>query len=114
MRPYAVEGEAWGLELSEYVHLNPVRISALGQGKRQRAADRAGGSRPPTAEEVKRRLEKLRRYRHSGVTLAELGRRAGGRDYAAVTMAVHQFNNSYLVPFGIAADCSPGSGGRRG
>jgi hypothetical protein len=60
-----VEGEAWGLELSQYVHLNPVRINALGQGKRQRAAERAGVSRPPTAEEVKRRLEKLRRYRWS-------------------------------------------------
>jgi putative transposase len=60
-----VEGEAWGLELSQYVHLNPVRINALGQGKRQRAADRAGVSRPPTAEVLKRRLEKLRRYRWS-------------------------------------------------
>ena len=60
-----VEGEAWGLELSQYVHLNPVRIKALGQGKRQRAADKAGVSRTPTAEDVKRRLEKLRRYRWS-------------------------------------------------
>jgi len=60
-----VEDEAWGLELSQYVHLNPVRIKALGQGKRQRAADRAGVSRPPTVEEVKRRLDKLRRYRWS-------------------------------------------------
>ena len=59
----AVEGEAWGLDLSQYVHLNPVRIKALGQGKRQRAADRAGVSRPPTAEDVKRRLAKLRGHR---------------------------------------------------
>jgi len=29
--------------------------------------------------------------RHTGLTLAELGRRAGGMDYAAVTMAVHRF-----------------------
>jgi putative transposase len=60
-----VEGAAWGLELSQYVHLNPVRINELGQGKRQRAADRAGVSRPPTAEEVKLRLVKLRGYRWS-------------------------------------------------
>ena len=60
-----VEGEAWGLELSHYVHLNPVRIKGLGQGKRQRAADHAGVSRSPTAEEVKRRLVKLRGYRWS-------------------------------------------------
>jgi len=60
-----VEGEAWGLELSHYMHLNPVRVKALGQGKRERAADRAGVSRPPAAEEVKRRLAKLRGYRWS-------------------------------------------------
>ena len=60
-----VENEAWGLELSQYVHLNPVRIRALGQGKRDRAADRAGVSRGPTAEEVKRRLGVLRQYRWS-------------------------------------------------
>jgi len=60
-----VEGEAWGLELSQYVHLNPVRIKALGQGKRQRAADHAGVSRRPSDEELKRRLDKLRRYRWS-------------------------------------------------
>lgn len=29
--------------------------------------------------------------RHTGLTLAELGRRAGGMDYAAVTMAVNRF-----------------------
>jgi putative transposase len=60
-----VEDEAWGLELSQYVHLNPVRIKALGQGKGERAADRAGVSWPPTTETAKRRLEKLRRYRWS-------------------------------------------------
>ena len=64
-RSVVVEGEAWGLELSQYVHLNPVRIKALGQGKSRRAEDRAGVSQPPTAEEVKRRLEKLRGYRWS-------------------------------------------------
>lgn len=60
-----VEGEGWGLELSVYVHLNPVRTRSLGQGKRDRAASRAGVSRAPTAEEVKRRLGVLRRYRWS-------------------------------------------------
>jgi len=60
-----VEGEEWGLALSQYVHLNPVRIKALGQGKLQRAADRAGVSSPPTVADVKRRLETLRRYRWS-------------------------------------------------
>jgi putative transposase len=60
-----VEGEGWGIVLSEYVHLNPVRIKALGQGKRARGADRQGLTRPPTEAEVKARLERLRGYRAS-------------------------------------------------
>lgn len=60
-----VEGEGWGIVLSEYVHLNPVRITALGQGKRARAADRQGLTRPPTETEVRGRLERLRGYRAS-------------------------------------------------
>jgi REP element-mobilizing transposase RayT len=60
-----VEGEGWGIALSEYVHLNPVRIKALGQGERTRAAERQGLGRPPTREEVAARLERLRRYRGS-------------------------------------------------
>ena len=86
-----VEGEAWGLELSQYVHLNPVRVKALGQGKPQRGADRAGVSRTPTADEVRKRLEKLRGYRWSSyrayagycgtpgwLDMEELMARAGG------------------------------------
>jgi len=60
-----VEGQGWGLVLSEYVHLNPIRIKALGQGKATRAAQRQGLTRPPTREEVEARLTKLRRYRAS-------------------------------------------------
>lgn len=87
-----VEGSTWGLDLSQYVHLNPVRIEALGQGKRQRAADRAGASPAPTAEEVKRRLTRLRGYRWSSyrayagycgkptwLEMGELLARAGGQ-----------------------------------
>jgi len=37
-----VEPEAWGLAVSRYVHLNPVRVDALGLGKRARAAQRLG------------------------------------------------------------------------
>mgnify|MGYP001574395827 CR=1 FL=1 len=60
-----VEDGVWGLELSDYVHLNPVRIRVLGQGQSVRAAERAGLSAPPTVEEVKRRLNRLRTYRWS-------------------------------------------------
>ena len=31
-----VEPEVWGLELSRYVHLNPVRLGELGLGKESR------------------------------------------------------------------------------
>ena len=60
-----VEGGQWALELSWYIHLNPVRTQAMGLDKRQRAAERAGISPPPTAEEVSARLSRLREYRWS-------------------------------------------------
>jgi REP element-mobilizing transposase RayT len=60
-----VEDSAWGLEVSVYIHLNPVATEALGQGKRQRAAERQGLARPPSREEMARRLKTLREYRWS-------------------------------------------------
>ena len=60
-----VEGGGWGIALSEYVHLNPVRIKVRGQDRRSRRADNAGPTRPPTQEEVAARLERLRQYRAS-------------------------------------------------
>jgi len=48
-----VEGQgAWLLELSQYVHLNPVRVKALGLDKPARRAERRGCGPPPTVEEV--------------------------------------------------------------
>jgi putative transposase len=58
-------GSAAGLELSRYVHLNPVRVGGLGLGKRQRAASRMGAAPAPEAKQVQERLERLRRYRWS-------------------------------------------------
>ena len=60
-----VDGEGWGVALSEYVHLNPVRVKALGQDKRARAADRQGLTHSPTKEEIAVRLKRLRQYRAS-------------------------------------------------
>ena len=40
---------ASALELSRYVHLNPVRVGALGLGKGHRAASRAGAASVPDA-----------------------------------------------------------------
>jgi putative transposase len=56
---------ASALALSRYVHLNPVRVSGLGLGKKQRAAGRAGAASAPEPQQVQERLERLRRYRWS-------------------------------------------------
>lgn len=87
-----VEGEgSWLLEASLYVHLNPVRVAALGLGKSARAAERRGVLPPPTPDELTARLRALRSFPWSsyralvGLTARpawlagdELLRRAGG------------------------------------
>ena len=65
-RAILVDGEgAWLGALAEYVHLNPVRVAALGRGKAERAVARAGLAPAPTQEEVDRRLTVLRDHRWS-------------------------------------------------
>lgn len=61
----AVSREEWGLALSRYVHLNPVRIKTLGMGKGDRQAQRAGLWPAPEAGEVRERRRRLRAYRWS-------------------------------------------------
>ena len=87
-----VEGEVWGLELSQYVHLNPVRtrfedvVAEVERLKGERwpeFCERHGDKRRDLVLWVARRC--------TGLTLVELGRKAGGMDYAAVTMAVRRF-----------------------
>ncbi len=61
-----VENEgAWALTASVYLHLNPVRIKALGQGKRDRAAERSGTNVPVPSAILLKRLDRLRGYRWS-------------------------------------------------
>jgi putative transposase len=60
-----VEDDAGWQEVARYVHLNPVRVSGLGLGKRERAASRAGAVGPPGAELVAKRLEQLRQFQWS-------------------------------------------------
>jgi len=60
-----VEGGEWGLELSVYMHLNPVATRKLGMGKAAKQAARAGLADAPTKEQVERRLEELRRFEWS-------------------------------------------------
>ena len=57
-----LESASWGLDLSVYVHLNPVRVAGLGLNKPARKAESAGVAVPPSREMVARRLEVLRGY----------------------------------------------------
>jgi REP-associated tyrosine transposase len=57
-----VEVERWGLELSRYVHLNPVRIERLGLGKSGRAERRLSLSAASSAQQIAERLRVLREF----------------------------------------------------
>jgi len=60
-----VSREQWALELSRYVHLNPVRVGMLGLNKSEKERIRRGVSEPAQAARVKERITALRRYRWS-------------------------------------------------
>jgi putative transposase len=60
-----VEVESWGLKLSRYVHLNPVRIARLGLSKQARHQRRLGLAAAASAQEVAERLQVLDEYRWS-------------------------------------------------
>src|SRR5437899_3083054 len=57
-----VEPSGWGLALSRYMHLNPVRIKTLGLDKGARAADRLGARGEADGRMVRERLKKLREF----------------------------------------------------
>lgn len=85
--------EMWAAEVNRYIHLNPVRIAAMGMGKRTQAESAAGlRIEPPSREIVKERLRLLREYRWSSLraylglenapswlTVAAMRSRFGGR-----------------------------------
>jgi putative transposase len=60
-----VDPVGWGLELSRYVHLNPVRTARMGLDKQARQADRLGMGVEPNAQQVRQRVRRLRYYRWS-------------------------------------------------
>lgn len=60
-----LEPETWALAVSRYVHLNPIRLRALGQSKSDRRAARVGLSAAPDANVVRERVRRLREYRWS-------------------------------------------------
>jgi len=54
---------SWALECSLYVHLNPVRLKKLGQGKDDRKREKQGMLPvKPSEEQILKRLETLRRH----------------------------------------------------
>ena len=57
-----VEFESWGIELSRYIHLNPVRILRYGLDKKSRTAERLGFGEPATPELINERLKALGGY----------------------------------------------------
>jgi REP element-mobilizing transposase RayT len=64
-RSTLIDGDgAWLLRASAYVHLNPVRVSALGLGKAANKAESMGLVKPD-AEQVRERLRLLREHRES-------------------------------------------------
>src|SRR5688572_9758722 len=60
-----VDPAGWAVELSRYVHLNPVRTQALGLSKAERAQSRTVALPPADRQTVRRRLETLREFRWS-------------------------------------------------
>ena len=60
-----VDPLGWGLELSRYVHLNPVRVGRLGLDKAAQQRNRVGAVAAPNPAEVRERIGVLRRYRWS-------------------------------------------------
>jgi REP element-mobilizing transposase RayT len=60
-----VDRDQWGLSLSRYVHLNPVRIQKLGLDKQSQRVKRAGLGERAAPELVQARIQTLRTYRWS-------------------------------------------------
>ena len=58
-------GGAWAPQCAVYIHLNPVRVSALGLSKANRAASREGLPDDTPEAVLRRRLAVLREYRWS-------------------------------------------------
>jgi putative transposase len=60
-----VEPQRWGLELSRYVHLNPIRVGRFELNKQSRRRNQLGLARELPTELWKERVDFLRHYRWS-------------------------------------------------
>jgi REP element-mobilizing transposase RayT len=99
-----VEDDAAWQEVARYVHLNPVRVTALGLNKRQRAGGRLGAGEAPSPQMVAARLKQLRQWRWSSyrayanytlapawLTRQPLDRLCGGRTGQERLAAIRQY-----------------------
>jgi len=91
-----VDRAEWGLELSRYLHLNPVRIKSLGLDKAARAAERIGARGRPDEAKVRERLERLRSYQWSSYR-PYVGRASAPRGFRVTSL---HLTNSIGVLFG--------------
>lgn len=57
-----LEAENAAVEVSRYLHLNPVRVRQLGLDKAAQTRARAGLNQRPDAQQIRDRLERLRRH----------------------------------------------------
>ena len=55
-----LEEERWAVEVSRYLHLNPIRVEGLGLDKAGRARQRVG--KVSSGQEIRERLDRLRSY----------------------------------------------------
>jgi len=60
-----VDATEWGLRLSRYLHLNPVRTAKLDLSKQEQQQRRVGSGGVPDGALVRKRITELRRYRWS-------------------------------------------------
>ena len=60
-----IDPDSWGVALSAYIHLNPVRTQRHGLSKIDRQRDRAGVGAAAISEQIRVRLGRLRGYRWS-------------------------------------------------
>jgi len=60
-----VEPQSWGMALSAYIHLNPVRVSAIGLSKQHRRQARSVSIHSPSQAALRDRMNMLRQYRWS-------------------------------------------------
>jgi REP element-mobilizing transposase RayT len=86
-----VDPLGWGLELSRYVHLNPVRLGRHGLDKADRQRDRAGVGEKPDSTLVKGRIRELRAYAWSSY-----------RAYLGLAMAPAWLTTGRILELGCA------------